>query len=366
MAIEQARAFIERAEGLGEVPEDPLLLFSVLYGFWAASYVAYNHDHSDLAAHFLTLAEKQGATAPLLIGHRIMGHSLFYSGDFVRACVQYEQGIALYNPAEHGPLSTRFGADTRVAILSFRSWCRWILGYPTAALRDLDKAIENARETGQAASLMFVLYHAPIIRTLCGDYAVAAASTLELRALAEEKGAVLWKASGIINQGDALAATGRFSEAIEMLTAGIAATRSTGATLFMSFFLTNLACVYSEFGQFDNAWQTISEALATVQANKERWCEAEVCRAAGETVLRSAEPDATKAQVYFERALSVAREQQAKSWELRAAMSLARLWRSQGKPQRARDLLAPVYSWFTEGFDTLDLKEAKALLEQLA
>ena len=126
-----------------------------------------------------------------------------------------------------------------------------------------------------------------------------------------------------------------------------------------------LARAYAELGQFDDAWRCIGEAMTAVETTKERWCEAEVNRMAGEIALKSPEPDAAKAEAYFERALAVARQQQAKSWELRAAMSLARLWRDQGKPQQARELLAPVYGWFTEGFDTLDLKEAKALLDEL-
>jgi hypothetical protein len=113
-------------------------------------------------------------------------------------------------------------------------------------------------------------------------------------------------------------------------------------------------------------WSCIDEAMTAVETTKETWCEAELNCVAGEIARKSPEPDAVKAQTYFERALSVARQQQAKSWELRAAMSLARLWRDHDKPQQARELLAPVYGWFTEGFDTRDLKEAKALLEQLA
>ena len=129
--------------------------------------------------------------------------------------------------------------------------------------------------------------------------------------------------------------------------------------------LSHLALAYAELGQFDDAWRYIDEAMSTIETTKERWFEAETNRIAGEIALKSPEPDAAKAQAYFERALAVARQQQAKSWELRAAMSMARLWRDQGKPQQARELLAPVYGWFTEGFDTLDLKEAKALLDEL-
>jgi predicted ATPase len=119
-------------------------------------------------------------------------------------------------------------------------------------------------------------------------------------------------------------------------------------------------------GNSTDAWRCIGEAISTIEATKERWFEAEVHRISGEIALMSPEPDAARAETYFQRALAVARQQQAKSWELRASMSLARLWRSQGKQQQARELLAPVYGWFTEGFDTLDLKEAKALLEELA
>ena len=130
-------------------------------------------------------------------------------------------------------------------------------------------------------------------------------------------------------------------------------------------YLSFLTRAYAELGQFDDAWRCMGEALTAVETTKERLWEAEINRTAGEAALLSAQNTA-KAEAYFERALAVARQQQAKSLELRAAMSLARLWRDQGKVQQARELLAPVYGWFTEGFDTRDLKEAKALLEQLA
>ena len=136
--------------------------------------------------------------------------------------------------------------------------------------------------------------------------------------------------------------------------------------MFVPFYLSHLARAYVELGQFDDAWRCIGEAMTAVETTKEKWCEADIHRTAGEIELMSPEPNTAKAQAHFDRALAVAREQQAKSWELRAAMSLARLWRDQGKVRQARELLAPVYGWFTEGFDTRDLKEAKALLEELA
>ena len=136
--------------------------------------------------------------------------------------------------------------------------------------------------------------------------------------------------------------------------------------MYVPWFLLNLARAHAELGQFDDAWRRIGEALTAIETTKEKWHEAEVNRIAGEVALKSPEPYPAKAEAYFERALAVACQQQAKSWELRAAMSMARLWRDQGKRQEARELLAPVYGWFTEGFETRDLKEAKALLDELA
>jgi predicted ATPase len=133
----------------------------------------------------------------------------------------------------------------------------------------------------------------------------------------------------------------------------------------MPLYLSYWGIAHAELHRFDDACRCVGEAMLAMETNKERWCAAEVYRTNGDIALMSPEPDAAKAEAYFERALTVARQQQAKSWELRAAMSLARLWRDQGKPQQARELLAPVCGWFTEGFDTRDLKEAKALLEEL-
>ena len=170
----------------------------------------------------------------------------------------------------------------------------------------------------------------------------------------------------MLTRGWVFAVTGKASDAVPIITSGLTAYRSTGATLWMPAFISNLASAHAELRQFDEAWRCTTEARATVETTEERRWEAEVNRIAGEIALKSTEPDTVKAEAHFERALAVARQQQAKSWELRAAMSMARLWRDQGKMQQARELLAPVYGWFTEGFDTCDLKEAKALLEELA
>jgi predicted ATPase len=201
---------------------------------------------------------------------------------------------------------------------------------------------------------------------LCGDYAAAHAQIDELIELADERGAPYWKALGTAVRGWLFAVTGKAPDAVRAITSGITSLRTTGATLYEPRQLQYLAMAYSELGQPDDARRCIDDAIVKVERSKEKWAEAEVHRSAGEIALKSLECDTVKAEAYFERALAVARQQQAKSWELRAAMSMARLWRDQGKRDEAHGLLAPVYGWFTEGFDTLDLKEAKALLDELA
>ena len=242
------------------------------------------------------------------------------------------------------------------------SWC---LGYPEAALLDADYAVKDVRGINQAASLMYALFRAVFAHALCGNYATAKALSDELVALSDEKGASFWKAQAMSLRGSLLALTGDAADAVHMITSALSAYHSTGATLFVPWYLSTLARAYAKLGQFDDAWRCIDEAMTAVETTKETWCEAELNRTGGEIALMAPDPDAAKAEVYFESALAVARQQQAKSWELRAAMSMARLWRDQGNRDEAHDLLAQVYGWFTEGFDTLDLKEAKALLDEL-
>ena len=366
-AAEQAKLLIQQAEERGETPEDPLMLFSVLYAFFGVNFVAFNGDVSrELAEQFSTLAEKQGTTVPLMIGHRLMGNSLLLTGDIPAAQAHYNQGLSLYDPSEHRAFATRFGVDISVAILGFRSLTLWLLGRPEQAVTDASRALKNAYEIGQAATSMFAMNYTAWTRTLCGDCSKALSILVEHLALADQKDAPYWKAFGVSMKGCALLSIGNTSAAINLLTSGMTALHSTGASLYVPWLLSNLANAYVQLGQVDDAWRCINEALAGMQTSKERWCEAEVNRMAGEIALGSRKPDAMKAEELFERSLAISRQQQAKSWELRAAMSLARLWRDQGKPQEARELLAPIYCWFTEGFDTRDLKEAKALLEELA
>jgi predicted ATPase len=213
---------------------------------------------------------------------------------------------------------------------------------------------------------MPALLFSSMTHTHCGNYPLATALLDALVVLADEKGTLHWKASGMALQGCVLALAGKASDAVHLITSGIAARRSLGSTMLVPAYLSYLTRAYAELGRFDDAWRCIGEAATAVESSEERWSEADLHRIADEITLMSPERDAAKAETYFERALAVARAQQAKSWELRAAMSMARLWRGQGRRDEARELLAPVYGWFTEGFYTLDLKQAKALLDELA
>jgi predicted ATPase len=243
---------------------------------------------------------------------------------------------------------------------------RWPLGYPEAALADADRAIKDAREVGQAATLMAALTLTSLTHVHCGNFPVAKMQLEEAIALAEEKGALFWKTGAMLVTGCLLTVTGKSSDAVLKITAGLDAWRQTGTTVWTPAYLSYLARAHAELGQIDEASRCIGEAISAVQATRESWYEAEIHRVAGEIALRRAAPDPMKAEACFERALTVARAQRAKSWELRAAMSLARLNRDQGKPDAGRNVLTPVYGWFTEGFETLDLKEARRLLKALA
>jgi predicted ATPase len=365
-ATEQARLFIERAEALGEPPEDPLLLFSVLYAFWVANYIGFDGNAlRELGTQFLRLAEKQGTTVPLMIAHRVMGITLFCTGDIAQGRAHSDKAFAFYDPNTHRALAIRFGQDPGVSILSYRGFAQWVLGYPDAALRDAERALKDAREVGQAGSLMYALTHTCFIHITCGIYDQANAEIDELISLAEEKASPFWRALGMLHRGYLTALTGTTAEAVNTITTALTVFRPTGSRMWEPLYSAHLSYAHAKLGQFEEASRCIDEAMGTIETTKEKWYEAEMCRIAGGIALLSPQLGVASAETHFERALTIARQQQAKSWELRAAMSMARLWGEQGRRAEARDLLAPVYGWFTEGFDTLDLKEAKALLDEL-
>jgi len=364
-AEERARRLIEESEALGEGLEDPMLLYSVLYGFWAASYVAFDGAAMRrLAEQFLAAAERQDAAGPRMVGHRVMGFSLMLTGDLAAARRHFDRGLSLHDRAEHRGLSTRFGVDVGISLLSYRSITLWMLGDPAAALRDAEQALVEARVINHAATLLFALLHTALTHLLCGAYAGASAEAGELVILAEEKGASFWKALGMLMQGCHLVLNGDAAEAYRLLTEGIVALRSTGATLWAPLHLSFLARAQAALGRLDEAWSSIREALHAVESAGETWWAPEVYRVAGEIALLSPATDVKKAEECFELALRTARAQQASSWELRSSISMARFWSQRGKLNEARDLLARARERLS-GDDSLDQVEARVLIEAL-
>jgi predicted ATPase len=300
-----------------------------------------------------------------MVGHRLLGTSLAFAGDLVRARAHFDQAMPLYDPSEHRSFTARFSQDLGAVIFTQRSVTLWGLGYPNSARLDFERGLKHAREMGHAGTLMFALTTASYTNLCLGDCTAEIGFLDELALLAEEKAAVLWRVMEKCTRGALLTMMGNPSSAAEMLSSGISALRSGGATTWVLIWLPWLAVADAHLRKSDEAWRGISEALSLIEESNQRGLEAEVHRVAGEVLLAWATPNEKKAEKHFAYALKVAHEQQAKSWELRAAISLTRLWRDQGKVREARELLAPVYRWFTEGFDTRDLKDAKVLLQEL-
>jgi class 3 adenylate cyclase/predicted ATPase len=366
-AFEKARSMIENAESLRERPEDPLLHFSILYGLWVASYIAMDVDRlCRRAEEFLALAARAEISAPLQIGHRLMAVTQLVQGRFDMSQTHADQAVALYAPQQHRQLATRFGHDVGATALAYQAWALWFRGYPQSALAVTDQLINHARDLGHAATLMHALFHVAYVEDWARQVEAAETHAAELIALAAEKGAEFWRALGMLARGSILSATDRAADAIELMNAGAEAYRSTGSKVMVPTYLTALARSYARTRQLDRASEIISQALETVDETNERTSEAETHRKAGELALLSAPPDVERAEASFQCGLAIARQQGARSFELRTATSLARLWRDQGKSADARNLLAPIYGWFTEGFDLPDLKDAKAQLDELS
>jgi tetratricopeptide (TPR) repeat protein len=350
-AYEDALSMIDKAESMGEHSDDPLLRLSVLYGLWSANYVSINANiFLPLAAQFIERAGQLNDGASLAVGHRLMGASLLTLGRLEAAHDHLDQALALYAPEQHSALGNLFVHDVEAMIFSNRSWVLWLLGYPALAQADLDALMQKARALGPAPTLMFALFHLTMAEILSGQVASAKAHSQELISVAEEKGAALWRAFGVLFQGWTQSLANDPHEAVQIIEAAI--------------FLTALARARMTSSQFDQASSCLSQALDAVERTKETWAEAEIHRLAGELVLASG--GASKdAEAHFRRSLATAREQKAKAWELRTATSMARLWHDEGQREEAHDLLAPVYGWFSEGFGTQDLQQAKALLAEL-
>ena len=367
-AFERADAMIEQSEALGERSdgEDALLRFSVLYGQWTGNHSAGNLAKAvEVAKHFLVVAERQRLSAPLLMAHRVMGATLCLSGEFGAARRHLDQAVALYRPEEHRPLAARFGQDIGVAALGYRSLVLYRLGYPESALVDGDEALKGARDLGQAGTLLYAAGVGAFSEIHCGRFRVAEARVDELFALSEEYGLPFWRGFGELLRGCIFVATDRGDQATPLIGSGLSVLAATRMTLFSPFGLTWLARAHAACGRVAEAQNALSEALDAVSKTNQRWDEAEIHRIAGALAASLPHADPEMTESHFQQSLAIARRQEAKSFELRAATSLARLWRDQGRQDEARELLAPIFGWFTEGFDMPDLIEAKSLLEEL-
>jgi predicted ATPase len=271
--------------------------------------------------------------------------------------------MARYDPQQHH--SHALALDPRVFCLSYAAMALWMLGYPEQALKGSHDALTIAHELAHPYSLAFALSVTAVLHSLRREWQATQERTEAALTLSTEQGFPQWLAIGTFLQGWALAKQGQGAGGIMQMQQGLEVYQSTGAEMFRPYYLALLAEVHGNVRQTEEGLRLLAEAIETVHKSGGRWWEAELYRLKGELLLKRAIADKDQAEACFQQALAVARRQSAKSLELRAVSSLSRLWQAQGKRTEAQQLLAPLYGWFTEGFDTADLQEAKALLEEL-
>ena len=360
-AVEQAYT---RARELGQQVGETRQLFPVLWGLWVFYVVRAEYKRArELAEQLLSLAQSVHTPAFLLEAHRALGITLSYLGEAAPAREHLERGIALYNPQQHRSHAFLYAIDPGVGCLSYAARVLWYLGYPDQALKSMHAALILARELAYPLGLACALELAAEFHQFRREAQQAQEQAEDVILLATEQGFPFWVAWGTMLQGWALVKQGQGMERIGQIRQGLAAYLATGAELGRSYYLVLLAEAYGTIGQPEEGLGVLREAIAVVDKTGERWWEAELYRLKGELLQAAERGD--EAEACFWQALTIARRQEAKSLELRAAMSLARLWQQQGKRAEAHALLAPVYGWFTEGFDTTDLQEARALLDAL-
>ncbi len=365
---------------LGELPQ----LFPTLYGLTAFSVVRGELQTAhELSEQLLSLAQNTSDSALLVMAHRASGTTLFFLGEFASAREHFEQGIALYDPQQHRSLKFLYGVDPKGACLGFLAQTLWYLGYPDQALQRTQEILSLGQELAHPYGWVGALWGAAWLHQHCGDARATQARAEAAIALSTEQGFAPLLAMGRIYRGWALAEQGHQEEGLTEMSRGLAAYRATEANNAMPHHLALLGQVYGKAGQTENGLAVLAEALDIVNRTGECQCEAELYRLYGELSLRMGEGEMRRKgeekvghaptlpfalsspEEHFHKAIEIARQQQAKSLELRATMSLARLWQQQGKQAEARQMLAEIYGWFTEGFDTKDLQEAKTLLEEL-
>jgi predicted ATPase len=339
----------------------------------------------ELAEQLLRLAQRVQDPALLLEAHRSLGVTLFWLGELAPARRYMERVITLYDPQQHRSHAFLYGQDPGVTCLATAAHILWLLGYPDQALRKNHEALTQAQALAHPFSLAYALtFGAACLHQYRREEQAVQERAEDGIALASEQGFSMFSALGIVLRGWALAGRGQVEEGLTQLRQGLAAFRATGAEMLRPYFLILLAEAYEKVGQREEGRAVLTEALAAVHGTGVRFCEAELYRLYGELSLRLGERESgrwgdntafaqspshlvalSSPEECFHKAIEIARKQQAKSLELRAVMSLARLWQQQSKQADAHRMLSEIYNWFTEGFDTKDLQEAKTLLEKL-
>jgi predicted ATPase len=359
-AYTQAHALCQQ---LGATPQ----LVPVLLGLWRFCIARPQlHRAREISETLLRLAHQAHHPVLTVLAHYALGVTWFWLGALPAARWHLEEGIARYRPDQRRALVFRTGQDPGVACRLFAAKTLWVLGYPAQALARVHEALALAHELSQPYSLTFARWVAAMVSQFRRDVLAVHEQAEAAVALSTKQGFTLWGALGASVQGWALAVQGQGEEGLAQICQGIATARSTGAVVAVPYLCTVLADVCDHLGHPEDGLQALAEAHTLVEQHEERWWEAEVCRLRGVVLLRQPGTPPAEAETWLQRALDVARRQEAKSLELRTATSLARLWQQQGKRAEAHALLAPVYGWFTEGFDTADLQEAQALLDALA
>jgi predicted ATPase len=358
----RARALCQQ---IGETPK----LFPVLYGLWRY----YNtRGKGDLAREageqLVVLAQRQDDAALLLLAHQALGSSLYFMGEFALARPYLEEAKDFHDDDQHHTLALHYGTAPGVQCLAYEAQAMWFMGYPIQARHWAREAIGLARRLNHTHSEAMAVYYTARLELLRRDAETAYEQAQAAISLSTEQGFASFRAMGTFVQGWAQVARGHQHEGLEQIHESSRAIAATGNDVGRPLVLGVLAEVHSQAGQFDAGWSCVTEALAAVEESGRRDYEAELHRLKGELMLQRFKVQDSKfkeVEACFLKAIEIARRQQAKSLELRAVMSLSRLWQKQGKKDEARQMLAEIYGRFTEGFDTKDLQEAKALLEDL-
>ncbi len=364
-APETERAYTRMRE-LCERGGDPPELFPALRGVYTVHFTRGElRTAYELAEQLLRRAQKPRDPALLLYAHLALGQTSFWMGELLPAREHLEMATSFYDPERHRPLAFRYGGvDAGVRCLLFAAWTLWHLGYPNQALKRGNEALALAQGLSHPLSLAFAEYWVGALRQFRREARAAQESAEGAIALCTERGLTEVLALATTLRGWAMAQQGRNEEGIAQIQEGLAVYRATGTEVGRPYFLCLLAEVCTQTGRIDEGLSALTEAVAAADERENRWYEAEMHRLKGQLLLRRDDSTVAEAQSCFQRAIEVARKQSAKSWELRATMSLARLLAKQGRRDEARTMLAEIYGWFTEGFDTADL--AKALLDELA